>query len=227
MIVSGDGISTCMNHRDQSVYVLSQWEMALHCNAISHWLGTYTDTEWNIMITQGVMHACIPNLNHRSNHTLLSWFSFEWPNQCADLAWLYGMLILVIRRTNIHCDKLQFRKIKRYRTVSNESMLLMENVIPYIESFSVHWLMRPGHFQWYLFLWVQCDNDSGLVQVIIAWHWASDEPLTEPIMFNSSPPGVLDKMAAISQTIFSDVFSCMKSFVFWLFQVYSQGSNWQ
>ena len=26
--------------RDQSVYASSQWEMALHCNAIFHWLGT-------------------------------------------------------------------------------------------------------------------------------------------------------------------------------------------
>ena len=208
---------------------------------------------------------------------------------CADLARLYGMLILVIRRINIHCDKLQFRKIKRYR---NESMLLMENVIPYIESFSVHWLMRPGHFQWYLFLWVQCDNDSRLIQVIIAWlrlrlrlrlrqilfyingykyhirftciwskiqitvySWCiiKHRHVRRPPLRSDLTAGMeatrrgkalskwwaitwtnnalthlpLDKMAAISQTIFSDVFSCMKSFVFWLFQVYSQGSNWQ
>ena len=30
-----------------SVYVPSQWEMALHCNAISHWLGAYT--EWSLL----------------------------------------------------------------------------------------------------------------------------------------------------------------------------------
>ena len=28
--------------RDQSVYVPSQWEMTLHCNVVSHWLGAYT-----------------------------------------------------------------------------------------------------------------------------------------------------------------------------------------
>ena len=28
--------------RDLSMYALSKWEMALHCNAISHWLGEYT-----------------------------------------------------------------------------------------------------------------------------------------------------------------------------------------
>ena len=30
--------------RDRSVYASSQWEMVLQCNAISHWLGAYT--EW-------------------------------------------------------------------------------------------------------------------------------------------------------------------------------------
>ena len=34
--------------RDHSVYVPSQWEMVLHCNTISHWLGAYT--EWSLMI---------------------------------------------------------------------------------------------------------------------------------------------------------------------------------
>ena len=32
---------------DHSVYVPSQWEMVLHCNAISHWLGTYT--VWSVL----------------------------------------------------------------------------------------------------------------------------------------------------------------------------------
>ena len=32
--------------RDQIVYVPSQWEMTLHCNVISHWLGTYT--KWSL-----------------------------------------------------------------------------------------------------------------------------------------------------------------------------------
>ena len=32
--------------QDHSVYAPSQWEMALHCNAISHWLGAYT--EWSL-----------------------------------------------------------------------------------------------------------------------------------------------------------------------------------
>ena len=34
--------------RDHSVNVPSQWEMALHCNAISHSLGAYT--EWSLKV---------------------------------------------------------------------------------------------------------------------------------------------------------------------------------
>ena len=30
-------------NRDHSTYTPNQWEMALHCNAISHWLGAYTE----------------------------------------------------------------------------------------------------------------------------------------------------------------------------------------
>ena len=33
-------------YRDHFVYAPSQREMALHCNTISHWLGTYT--EWSL-----------------------------------------------------------------------------------------------------------------------------------------------------------------------------------
>ena len=33
----------CGVFRDHSVYGPSQWEMALQCNAISHWLGAYTE----------------------------------------------------------------------------------------------------------------------------------------------------------------------------------------
>ena len=35
-----------MNGSHQAVYSLSQSEVALHCNAISHWLGVYT--EWSL-----------------------------------------------------------------------------------------------------------------------------------------------------------------------------------
>ena len=34
--------------RDHSVYVPSHWDIWLHCNAFSHWLGTYT--EWHLLL---------------------------------------------------------------------------------------------------------------------------------------------------------------------------------
>ena len=40
--------SWCMSYRDHSVYAPSQWEMALQCNAISHWLSACT--EWSLFI---------------------------------------------------------------------------------------------------------------------------------------------------------------------------------
>ena len=61
-------------------------------------------------------------------------------------------------------------------------------------------------------LWLSTDqfypNPSGLL------HWQLGiAPLIAPVPLTHLP---LDKMAAISQTIFSGAFSWMKSFVFWL-----------
>ena len=35
-----------VKYRNHSLYSLSQWQMALHCNVISHWLGAYI--EWSL-----------------------------------------------------------------------------------------------------------------------------------------------------------------------------------
>ena len=35
-----------VEYRDHSVYAPSQWKTALHCNAVSHWLGAHT--EWSL-----------------------------------------------------------------------------------------------------------------------------------------------------------------------------------
>ena len=46
-------------HTQNFVYASSQWEMALHCNAISHWLGAYT--EWSLDFMKKSWHgkACV------------------------------------------------------------------------------------------------------------------------------------------------------------------------
>ena len=44
-------------NRDQSRYAPSQWEISLHCNDISHWLGTYLDwslVKWMVSSTRCV-----------------------------------------------------------------------------------------------------------------------------------------------------------------------------
>ena len=43
-IVSLTLLNSMMAWGDHSVYVPSQWEMVLHCNAISYWLGAYTES---------------------------------------------------------------------------------------------------------------------------------------------------------------------------------------
>ena len=43
-----------MYKKYHSVYALSQWEMALHCNAVSHWSGAYT--EW-YLYKQDISHG--------------------------------------------------------------------------------------------------------------------------------------------------------------------------
>ena len=35
-------------HRDHSVHAPSQWETMLHCNIVSHWLGTCTEWIWRL-----------------------------------------------------------------------------------------------------------------------------------------------------------------------------------
>ena len=41
-----DSFILLIGYRAQFVYAPGQWEMMLHCNVISHWLGTYT--KWSL-----------------------------------------------------------------------------------------------------------------------------------------------------------------------------------
>ena len=49
--------------RDHFVYAPSHWEMALQCNAISHWLGAYT--EWSVNIMKGIS-PCLVSRGNRA-----------------------------------------------------------------------------------------------------------------------------------------------------------------
>ena len=55
------------------MYAPSQWEMALHCNTVSHWLGA-AYTEWSLLVTMfevelGIAHNiyCISILNNKQH----------------------------------------------------------------------------------------------------------------------------------------------------------------
>ena len=64
------------NARDLSVYAPSQWETALRCDAVSHWLGTYT--EWSLKANNASRlnfsnsQSCHAISNHCQLHCLFS-----------------------------------------------------------------------------------------------------------------------------------------------------------
>ena len=58
---SSQGISSYC--RDQSRYVPSQWEMLLHCNDISHWLGAYLDWSLNCLPRARISHSSTISLS--------------------------------------------------------------------------------------------------------------------------------------------------------------------
>ena len=72
--------------RDHSVYVLSQWEMALHCNTISHWLGAYTELAVGLCHSIMSMSTWLPHqapslpsiCYHYSSNEYLIHFHFPW-----------------------------------------------------------------------------------------------------------------------------------------------------
>ena len=44
--------------KDQFVSESSQWEMTLHCNAVYHWLGAYTNDPCVMIISNNVWNMC-------------------------------------------------------------------------------------------------------------------------------------------------------------------------
>ena len=83
--------------RDHSVYVPSQREMALQCNAISHWLGGYT--EWTLRIHQYNQPSCqydehgapYCHLSHTYCLTYMYSTSQKIPTQFTLLSFCYGL----------------------------------------------------------------------------------------------------------------------------------------
>ena len=73
-------VSMMRMRRNHFMYAPSQWEMMLHCNVISHWLGAYT--KWSLM------------------HIILLCLEAAIVIKCKDIAqcWDYLLLIVFVSR---------------------------------------------------------------------------------------------------------------------------------
>ena len=64
----------CRNARDHSVYAPSQWETALHCNAVSLWLDAYTEWPLNASgATPNDMQKYITSIHSRLHRKPQLW----------------------------------------------------------------------------------------------------------------------------------------------------------
>ena len=72
-----------MVYRDQSRYAPSQWEMSLHCNDISHWLGPYLD--WSLVHELTVQILKISLCSFVKNNYLISSQFFAHFVACHDI----------------------------------------------------------------------------------------------------------------------------------------------
>ena len=65
---SGSGQTLGVSCRDHFVYVTSQWETTLHCNVVSHWLGTYV---------KGSLFYCLIATIYKWVNVILLWINIR------------------------------------------------------------------------------------------------------------------------------------------------------
>ena len=66
------------NTRDHFVHAPSQWEMTLHCNVISHWLGAYT--KWSLVHIPGIilcMHLANERQCYKVTSSVIGWATMD------------------------------------------------------------------------------------------------------------------------------------------------------
>ena len=171
-------------YRADSRFTPSQWEMALLCNNVSHWLGTNLesvlclrsrcrDRDYQTTLTHcgRVTHICVGDLT-----TIIGSDNGLSPGRRQAIIWTNaGILLIGPLRTNFNEIIFEIRKVSfekmhmKMSSATRQPFCLGLNVL-------THWLLRD------------------MTQILT--HFP------------------LDKMATISQTIFSDAFSLMKTFVF-------------
>ena len=63
-------------YRDQVSYALSQWQITLHCNIVSHWLGACT--EGSLYSTHLIQSSTFVSIAGRIDCYLNQWFKRYW-----------------------------------------------------------------------------------------------------------------------------------------------------
>ena len=83
-----------MGHRDHFVYAASQWETTLHCNAVSHWLVTYT--KWSLW---AIMMKLIGRNKIICTTLFSGWYSLQYPSAYMVIilmAWAFQVGTVVV-----------------------------------------------------------------------------------------------------------------------------------
>ena len=94
-----------INIRDKTRYAPSQWETSLHCNKVSHWLGTYLDWSLKHTITDQIQARMnLLPLGLHSN-TRPTWFVFT----CFIYILLHVLFASYCMFKVLYCDWLSFQ----------------------------------------------------------------------------------------------------------------------
>ena len=134
--------------RDHFVYAPSQWEMALHCNTVSRWLGAYT--EWSIKDM---------NKNSRTesqhNHTKLAVCLFLGMFYTCTLLFPGGQM-LVLRASYNHIRRLLycFTVSKGVGSLQHRSLFLNHGYCRYYKSIYLNFQITTGE--------LSCDDTSSI-----------------------------------------------------------------
>ena len=170
--------------RDQSRYAPSQWETALHCNDVSHWLGAYLD--WSLRTDSHDHRSTYKTgtwymLRHRelampNSITLIDyhWFNLLSPETCGDFK----------REISLTSDEITFRWMPQ--NISDDKSTLAhvmawccqatsQAITQYLYSMKLY--LWPPSAAYHMNQWI----GSALAQ-IMACHLFSAKPLSKPML---------------------------------------------
>ena len=125
------------NHRDQSRYALSQWEMSLQCNDISHWLSAYLD--WSLYqsedkLTRNIetnQTANTPTPHPQISLTLagaekIPWLFTDYWLLCPKLSWTHTHCLVLNEPLAPQNDNDPFKQKNYYHIYVSVSMQIVD-----------------------------------------------------------------------------------------------------